>query len=475
MPVYEVSKNGKVYEVDAPDPQSAAKAMERMSAAPAAPAAPTEAPKPDLSTMTWGQMRTAKVSEADAMRELDRRRGVEAQQKAETGVGMLKSLWGTVEGGGKLLRSAFPALNNGPEVQVPFSSTPNTPDEKVGKVVGDIAQFFAPSSLLNKGKAALRTGQGILDAIVGASLEGASAATIQSAQQGSTEGWQRTAGVSAGTGLGLQAALKGAGWLGTRIEHALVKPSTADVKDGFKIANIFRYNLGGSLTQTYDKTQAKLDALTTQLDDVLRRPLPGGQMPQVDVLQAITDTATELQRNAARTFGQNNAIGNAVTKLLDDPIFQQIQGGKVDVATANKIKQAVGELGAWLHDPSGRVMADPDSRAMEVVANALYARLKTAVEQNAQGPIAAINRQLADIIPIKHAIIRRIPVDQRANVLNLGDLVGFSTGAWGLSLANRLLRSGQAANTLVKGGENAATAAGIAAPAAGAGASQVQK
>ena len=388
-----------------------------------------------------------------------------------TGVG--KSVWGTVQGGGQILRQKAPWLAQGPELQVPFTAEPNTPSERAGKTVGNLAQFFLPVSAVGKTKLALKTGQGLLDAILGASLEGTAAASVEAAQKGSTAQFGRTTALAGGTSLGLQGVFKGAGWLGERIERALVKPTQADVRNGFQTANIFRYRLGGSLRQTYDKTQQRLDELTGQLQDILKRPGPTGQIPQVDVLQALTDTAVDLQRASARTFGQNQALERATAKLLDDPLFQQMPSGSVDVGVANQVKQAVGEMGAWLHDPSGRVLVDPESRAMEKVANLFYDKLKTRIAAAAQGPVAAVNRQLSDILPIKYAIIRRIPVESRANVLNLGDIVGFSTGAWGLALLNRVLKSGQTANVLTAAERTAPTAGPLGAATTGAVVSQM--
>lgn len=326
-------------------------------------------------------------------------------------------------------------------------ATPENTQQQVGKGLEQAAEFFVPGAGLAKAKAGIATGVKSLDALFGAVLEGASAAGVQTLQHGNTKGAAGTGAATAAFGLGAQAATKGMGWLGERVERALVKPSTADVRDGFQVANIFKYKLGGSLSDTYDKTQKAISDKSAQIKKYINISNQLGR--KVNLLDELASVGNDLEQKSARNFGQNASIRGAIDKLLEDPLFNKIaQTGQVDLATANEVKQAVGEMGAWLHDPSGRVIG-ADNKAMETVANALYDRLKVAIEKQAIGPIRLLNKEISDMIPIRQAIIRRIPVDQRANVLNLGDLIGFSSGSLGLALANRALKSGEVANALV--------------------------
>lgn len=423
-------------------------------------AAPTAAPAaPAASGSGLGTMKDAiqSMKDAEAAR-------IQSGRDFITGVG--KSILGTVEGGGQLVRSALhlPDSQHDPLTIPAPSAQPTNASQAAGKTAGNVGQYFLVGSKLAPLKAALATGTGILDALVGAGIEGASTAGVQSAQQGNTQGVGSSAATAAGLGVAAQGGAKALGVLGERVERALVKPTTADVKDGFQVSNIFKYKLGGSLTDTFDKTTAKLGELT----DKAKQYLQWGKVldRNVNLRQALVDTATELEgaEGAAKNFGQNAAIKGAIDKLVNDPLFQHLpQSGDMDLATAQKVKQAVGELGAWLHDPSGRVMTDPESRAMERVANTLYQKLKVDIEKQAIGPLRVVNQQMSEIIPIRQAIIRRIPVEQRANVLNLGDLLSLSTHTFPLAIANRVLKSGQAANAMVGASEIApAIGAGVA-------------
>jgi hypothetical protein len=340
--------------------------------------------------------------------------------------------------------------------------------QTIGQGAEKVAEFMAPAGLISKAKLATTTGRVALDALIGAGLEGAGAGAVGAAQSGSLKEGAKTGAIAGATAAVVPAALSAASagtkMLAERVERSLIKPTKADILDGFNASNIFKYKLGGSLTDTYEKTQKAIEQYSSDLQKYTNISTQLGR--KVNLLDELSSVSADLSKDAARNFGQNNAINGAVQKLLDDPLWKQIApNGDVDLATATKIKQAVGEMGAWLHDPSGRVIGD-DNKAMETVANALYAKLKNAITDNAVGPIKAINKSLSDLIPIRQAIIRRIPVEQRANVLNLGDLLGFSSGHLGLSLANRILKSGQFANLANAGaevvGQNAAPLASAA-------------
>lgn len=331
---------------------------------------------------------------------------------------------------------------------------PQNTQQRIGQKVEQAAEFFAPGAALGKLKAATATGVGVLDALMGAVIEGGSAAAVNSAQQGTVENAPRTFGMTAGTVAGMSAAApvvgKGLNWLGERVERALVKASTADRKNGFAVGNIFKHKLGGSLSETYDKASAAIQKDSAELKTYLN--MSNQLNRKVNLLDELNGVAAELQGQSARNFGQNAEIQRAITKLREDPLFAQIgKDGVVDLSVANEVKQGVGEMGAWLHDPSGKVLG-ADEKAMEAVANALYGRLKTAIEREAIGPIRVINQRLSEVIPIRQAIIRRIPIEQRQNVLGMGDLLGFSSGNIGLAIANRILRSGQLANLSAQSG-----------------------
>ncbi len=385
---------------------------------------------------------------------------------ADVLAGAGKSVLGTIEGGGKLIRSipgVGPALAGMGDVTLPVTSQPTNADQATGKTLGNIAQMFVPGTALGKVKAAWATGNGMLDALIGAGVEGASAGTIGAAQTGSVKEGAKIGATAAGTGLAVQGALAAAKPLAEKIENVLVKPSKADLADGFDPENIFKYKVGGTLSQSYDKVQTKIKNLSNQLKTTLANAPAGSE---IDLNDAMAETMKRLHANAAGTYGQNAAIESAAEKLAEE-IPTVTKTGKVDLATANQVKQGVGDIGSWAF---GGIT--DELKAKEIVANALYDTLKTRIESavsNAPGRVQQINSQLSDLIPIKNAITRRIPVAQRNAVLNLGNLLGMSSGHYWVGALNSLLQSGPAANVINAAGESAPSLAAGAGRIAGGG------
>ncbi len=390
---------------------------------------------------------------------------VGAPGATEVAKGAAKSVLGAVEGGGKLIR-AIPGIGNllakGPEVTLPVSTTPTNDAQAIGKTAGDIGMFFAPAGLVGKGKAALATGRGVLDGLLGAGLEGASAAGVTGLQTGDMGSAATAGGVTAAVTGGLSAAKPAAKWLGERIEKALVKPQKADTADGFSIGKVFQYDLGGTLRQTYDKTDAAIKDRMAQLKQVLR-----ASPAKVDVLDALSETQQRL-RQAAEHQGSGlsypemeRSLNTILEKIL--PVVQGAGGDpKVDLAVANAVKQVAGDIGAFTHGFTGKVQWGEDAGALEQAANTLYDVLKGRIEQGAIGPVKAINKQIGDIIGVRRAVIRRIPVAERQNMISLIDAgAAMKGGPTGLALwvANHALRSGTVANALVKGSQSNAPAA----------------
>lgn len=393
---------------------------------------------------------------ADELAKVQQSEDLRTQEGRDFLIGAARSVPGTVAGIGKLFG-----------VNMPFSehlATAANPMQAHGKTAGNIAQFFLPGPSLSKAKAAVATGKGFLDAVIGLGIEGGSAAAVQSAQQGTTRGAGTTALATAATGGVMQGAMNGLGILGERIEAALLKPTTA-ASEGLTpselVKNVYKYDVGGTLGQSYDKVQAKISGLTKNLRAILNKN-PSASVDLADVYdKTLKDYVGNPQADAA--------IGRILEKVkfgLNEHGIP-MEGGILDLADANVAKQAVGEMGAWLHNVKGQVVSDADQIA-EKVANTFYGHLKTAIEAKAQGPVKAINRAIADLIPIKTAIIRRIPIEERANVMSIADIVGLSAHTLGLSLASRALKSGMTANAMVKAAEYGQPIASAAARGAGA-------
>lgn len=328
-----------------------------------------------------------------------------------------------------LSKAAFPAARE--------AVKPTTTAQKVGYGAEQMGEFFLPTGAAGK---------------VGQAAEIAKSAGLTLAQTDSPTAALVAGGITAAAPVVINAAKKGLGALSERVESALVKATKRDVQDGFTPANVFKYKLGGTLEQTYTKSQDRLKELSGKLQNTLR----ASKMPStdIDVLDAWQRTAQRVSGTPAEDVGMNAAIQRSLDTILDELNPVVGNGSAVDIVTANKLKQGFGKLGAWQHDPTGRTVT-ADTKAMEKVANAFYDELKKEIEKKSIGPVKAINKEISDIIAISNAVTRRIPVESRQNVINLGDMIGIGSGNWLLSIANRVLRSGQAANVMSNVGASA--------------------
>lgn len=247
-----------------------------------------------------------------------------------------------------------------------------------------------------------------------------------------------TAGIVSGIG-------KLVGAVGGKIQNSIIKPTKADIEDGFSIDTIKKYNLGGPLNKTLTKTQNKLTDLTNQLNTKL------AESPnRIDINNVYQQTVKELTDSSKlKGFGANTKIANTLEQLKNE-ITIATPDGLLNIPEAQIVKQASGGFGAWQYGKP-----DPDSKATEIVFNTFYNKLKTAIEQASPEGVKGINQELSQLIPVMNAIIRRLPVAERSNLISLNEMIGLVGSAvnpiaLGPTLLALLSKSGTAANALSK-------------------------
>ncbi len=235
--------------------------------------------------------------------------------------------------------------------------------------------------------------------------------------------------------------------IGDKITTSVIKPTKSDIADGFDINTIKQYNLGGSLNQSLTKTQAKLSSLSDQLSSKLQ-----STNTQVDLAKVAHDTVVELtDASKLKGFGANTKIANALDQLRGE-VNLVAENGVLSVPDAQVVKQAAGNFGAWQF---GKI--DPDSKAQEIVYSTFYSKLKTAIEKSSPEGVRGINKELSKLIPIQNAILRRLPVADRAGLVSLNDMIGLvgstmNPAALGFTILNLISKSGVAGNLLSKAG-----------------------
>lgn len=240
--------------------------------------------------------------------------------------------------------------------------------------------------------------------------------------------------------------------LGTKVQEVLVKPVKSDIANGFKVENLQKYDIGGPLHQMFDQTTKKINTLYSTLKSKLATV-----KADVSIEDAYQKTVSELSSNNPAKFGQNASIERMLGDLKGE-VDIAAPNGVVDMMSGQSIKQGAGTRGAWSHG-----MADPDANARETVYNTFYGHIKKSIEDVARAAgitdVEVLNKQISELIPIQSALIRRMPIADRANVISLGSTVQllgsiFNPAALALFGADKILKSGTFAKFLLDAAEN---------------------
>ncbi|MFA5300664.1 MAG: hypothetical protein WC389_20950 [Lutibacter sp.] len=378
-------------------------------------------------------------------------------------VGALKGVASTISGMSELgqrgLRAITPNFGNKePEIaKIPDKlTTPTNTGEKIGFGMEQIAEFLIPGTTSSKIASATQKATTKLPSFLSKTLPMASKMATEAGLAASQTAMQKgqfddSAKVNAIIAAAFPLVTKIGGKVlegtGRKIQQSIIKPSISDIKDGFKVENIQKYNLGGSLNAMLTKTASKMNSLSNRLKNVL-----GASDEIVDLDDIYYQTMESLTSSKAKNFGNNEGINRVLGNLAKE-IDSVAPNMKANLDIATNIKRGAGTKGAWVFGS-----ADPDASAVEKVYNTFYNKLKTAIEQKGGDEIKAINKELSDLIPIQNALLRRVPIAERNNLLSLTDNIGmfaavFDPRALALIGAKKLSMSGNFANMLLKASE----------------------
>lgn len=233
--------------------------------------------------------------------------------------------------------------------------------------------------------------------------------------------------------------------VGQKIQYSVVRPSQADIKDGFKIDTIRKYNLGGSLNDTMHKTDSRMEQLSKELNAKLAK-----SNASINMNDVYENTISRLFGDRLSGFGSNTQLSNAAEKLRNEIVYSTGPNGLTSVPEAQVIKRAAGHYGAWQYG-----FQDPEAKASERVYNIFYNELKNEIERKSPPGVREINRQISELIPVMNAVIRRIPVAERNRGLSLTDIISLTAAVseprslliTGLNFAQK---SGRVGNLLTK-------------------------
>lgn len=235
--------------------------------------------------------------------------------------------------------------------------------------------------------------------------------------------------------------------LGEKIQTSVIRPNAKDEADGFALATLKKYDLGGSLNQTLTKANALMNDLGGRL-----RSLAAQSQARINLSEVYADAERGLISSSAKNFGQNSRVERVLAEVKDE-INRVAPDGAVDVATAQDVKRAAGTMGSWVFN-----FVDKDATATETVYTKFYQSLREAIEKTDVGPeMKAINKQLQELIPVHNAVVRRIPVAERQNAVSLTDVMGLigtaiDPKAAPIAILNKASKSGRVGAALAKYG-----------------------
>jgi len=289
--------------------------------------------------------------------------------------------------------NGVPSIGGG---NIPVS--PLDVEKKIGQAA-QVGSFMVP-------------GSGLLS-MVGAGALGGAGSSMAQGDNATDVTKQGVFGSIAGGAVGGLGKLLG--MAGNKILNSIIKPSAADMADGFSMQTLKDNNLGGSLNQIYSKTKNLMSDLTTQLNQRLQN-----SGLKIDLASIYDKTVKDLtsKEGILGNFGQNSNVSRGLQKL-EDEVLKANPSGSLSIPDAQTVKQASGAFGAWLHGS-----ADPDATAIQTVFNKFYHNIKTAIEDASPAGVQDINSKISDLIPVMNAVIRRIPVADRNGGISLADMIG---------------------------------------------------
>jgi len=309
-----------------------------------------------------------------------------------------------------------------PQVKPYVADLPSTAG-KIGRVVEQTAEFMLPGPA--EAKLASNIGEVVprgLQTIAKAAASAGTTGAITTAQSG---GDARAAAVPAalagGTTIVGAVLSKPIAALGRKIQASTIRPRLSDKRDGFSWDTVKQLGLKGNLEQSLNQVDSKLNELRTARNNLIK---PGSANVDLHEVfdQALADVSKEAVSLGYGPMGKKamEQITNMRADVADLLGAKTLQGLPVDVSKAENLKEFLGTLGSWSY---GR--GDPDAKVTELVANTLYSKVRQGIEKSlgSQGPqVKALNAQMQKIIPVKNAMMARLPVEERNRLFSLTDI-----------------------------------------------------
>jgi len=241
---------------------------------------------------------------------------------------------------------------------------------------------------------------------------------------------------------------QGARDLSLKIQESIIKPTRADIKSGYKPETLNKYDIFGSLEDVTAKTNKLISEKGQQLKTIITE---GKETLPTEKVGSVIDSFKQRVEQGSSRLNKSRRM-RAVQEVEDsmrETYGENWRNAELNIEDLISFKRESGLEAAFNHDP----LRSGTQTDKEEVFNTLYRTLKDTSERVAKDtPLANVNKELSELIPVEQAILRRIPVAQRQNAVSLTDMIGISASfidpsALALTGANRFLKSGVGART----------------------------
>lgn len=239
--------------------------------------------------------------------------------------------------------------------------------------------------------------------------------------------------------------------LGERISKASLRFTKADVDAGADVRTGAIYDVQRSnLGDTLDETQKRIAGYNNVVKEVVQK---SGDPMVIDLKQALKNvrskfTAEGSSLNIPKYEQLLGEIEASFNRFIPD-----WQERKLSVSEGLKTRREFGKQAVFHHDPLNK----GDNALKEELFNALYMEMKKELDTNLPPQFKGANEALSKLIPYQNAILRRLPIEERQNILGITDnmtaIAGlFDPKALVLGMVNRSLRNPAVGRMLMQSG-----------------------
>lgn len=252
--------------------------------------------------------------------------------------------------------------------------------------------------------------------------------TMSAVETGDWEQAKTGAAIGAGSAIAGATLAKVMDKWGSSIQLRKISPRNLDYQAGFDPDVVKKLNLKGNLRDNYKQISDEITSLAQKRAQLLQKTR-GGTPITVNIQDTLDSVESQIrgQISSGSTFGRSNDVLNAFEELKKD-IIENLGAGvispNVSLEYAERAKESMGLVGDFVFNAATKGAKIPrDDAARTQVADLIYLQLKRQIEDSLPpGMVQALNNRMSQLIPIRRAILKQLPVDERQAAIQAMEL-----------------------------------------------------